>query len=641
MGGLQQFVGGGVVQRQGADVQRRLAFAGAAAVDVVERPVDDGEGAQAEEVEFDEADGFDVVFVELGGNRRPRAFAVERREVGEFGRGDDDAACVFADVARQAFEGEADVDDFAHVFVCVVDVLHGVRSEFGLVFAFCALAEGVGQGNAEDGRDGGDEAVHGGIGDAEDAPDVAQHGFGGHGAVGGDLRDALCTVFFRDVFDDFVAAFHAEVHVEVRHGDAFGVQEAFEEEVVGERVEVGDFQGVGDEGAGTRAASGADGDVLVFRPLDEVGDDKEVAGEAHLVDDAEFDVKAGVVGRAFFRARGRVGEEFCETRFEAAFRLLDKVGFDSHPFRQREVGQVVFAEGEFEVATGCDGVAVGKQFRGIMKAFRHFVVTAQVVAAVVVVRAFGVAALPAAADADADVVVVVVVRIHEAGEVGRNRREAEFAGQRLAEFFVFRLARFAVAGDLQVVTAREDALPVCGAGFGSGGVIAAQEAGKVAGKAAGKGDEAAALFGGEAVDVHGDALRVLVVLVGGADEFAEVDEACVILRKKDELVVAAVGIPNGEVAADNGLDARRPRFFVEFERAVEIVAVGERDGFRPLHFGESDDVFDAQDAVGEGVFAVIVQGGVGHEYRVIVMGGKRRGHPAWRQGQCLSRLAGF
>ena len=159
-------------------------------------------------------------------------------------------------------------------------------------------------------------------------------------------------------------------------------------------------------------------------------------------------------------ARGGVGEEFFKTRFEAAFRLLDEVGFDGHSFRQREVGQVVFAEGQFEVASGGDGVAVGEQFRGVGKAFRHFVVTAQVVAAVVVVRAFGVAALPAAADADADVVVVVVVRIHEAGEVGRDRREAEFAGQRPAEFFVFRLARFAVAGDLQVVTVREDALPI-------------------------------------------------------------------------------------------------------------------------------------------------------------------------------------
>ena len=53
------------------------------------------------------------------------------------------------------------------------------------------------------------------------------------------------------------------------------------------------------------------------------------------------------------------------------------------------------------------------------------------------------------------------------------------------------------------------------------------------------------MFGGEAVDVHGDALRVMIVLVGGADELAEVDEACVILREKDELVVAAVGIANG------------------------------------------------------------------------------------------------
>ena len=189
---------------------------------------------------------------------------------------------------------------------------------------------------------------------------------------------------------------------------------------------------------------------------------------------------------------------------------------------------------------------------------------------------------------------------------------------------------------------------MCGAGFGSGGVVAAQEAGEVTGKTAGKRDEAAALFGGETVDVHGDALRILVVLVGGADEFAEVDEACMILREKNELVVAAVGIPNGEVATDNGLDARRPCFFVEFERAVEVVAVGERDGLRPLRFGESDDVFDAQDAVGEGIFAVVVQGGVGHEYRVIVMngkgaviplGGKASVYLAWRRAQVLPRLA--
>ena len=116
-----------------------------------------------------------------------------------------------------------------------------------------------------------------------------------------------------------------------------------------------------------------------------------------------------------------------------------------------------------------------------------------------------------------------------------------------------------------------------------------------------------------ALNMHRHALMILVVLIGGADEFAEVDEACVILRKKDELVVAAVGIPNGEVAADNGLDARRPRFFVEFERAVEVVAVGERNGFRSLCFGEGNDVFDAQDAVGEGIFAMVVQGGVGHD----------------------------
>ena len=66
---------------------------------------------------------------------------------------------------------------------------------------------------------------------------------------------------------------------------AAGVEEALEEQVVLERVDVGDRQRVGDDAAGRRAAPGADGDAVVLGELHEVPDDEEVGAEAHLADD--------------------------------------------------------------------------------------------------------------------------------------------------------------------------------------------------------------------------------------------------------------------------------------------------------------------------------------------------------------------
>ena len=57
---------------------------------------------------------------------------------------------------------------------------------------------------------------------------------------------------------------------------------------------------VGGHRAGTRAAAGADADAVALGPVDEVGDDEEVAGEAHLRDDAGLvlGLRAHLVGDA-------------------------------------------------------------------------------------------------------------------------------------------------------------------------------------------------------------------------------------------------------------------------------------------------------------------------------------------------------
>ena len=70
------------------------------------------------------------------------------------------------------------------------------------------------------------------------------------------------------------------------------VEEALEEQVVLERVDVGDAERVAHDGAGGRAAAGPHGDAVVLGELDVVPDDEEVGVEAHLADDAELEVEA-------------------------------------------------------------------------------------------------------------------------------------------------------------------------------------------------------------------------------------------------------------------------------------------------------------------------------------------------------------
>ena len=106
---------------------RRKGFSGhcphAFAIDRLQGPVDDGQGAQAQEIELHQADRFDIVLVELGDHRAAAGFAEQRREVGQ-GRGrDDHAAGMLAGVAGQALQGPGQVNDGARILFLLVALL--------------------------------------------------------------------------------------------------------------------------------------------------------------------------------------------------------------------------------------------------------------------------------------------------------------------------------------------------------------------------------------------------------------------------------------------------------------------------------------------------------------------------------------
>ena len=107
-----------------------------------------------------------------------------------------------------------------------------------------------------------------------------------------DLSDTVAPVLVGDVVDDLVAAVNGEVDVDVGHRLAARVEEALEQQVVLDRVDVRDLEAVGDERAGRRAAARPHADPAPLRETHEVGHDQEVVGEAHLADRLELEGEA-------------------------------------------------------------------------------------------------------------------------------------------------------------------------------------------------------------------------------------------------------------------------------------------------------------------------------------------------------------
>jgi len=116
-------------------------------------------------------------------------------------------------------------------------------------------------------------------------------------AKGNDLGDAITPVFLLNVADHLVAPVLAEIDVEIRHRHPLGVEKPLEQQPETQRVEIGDRQSPGDDRARARPASGTDRDPLALRPLDDVGDDQEIAGKSHPHDRVELEVEALAIGR--------------------------------------------------------------------------------------------------------------------------------------------------------------------------------------------------------------------------------------------------------------------------------------------------------------------------------------------------------
>ncbi len=268
---LQQAKGPGVFERNAADIDE-LGACGL--VDDPHGPVDDRQCLQAEEIELDETYSLDVVLVELRDDVRSAFFAIKRCKSRQLTGRDNYAARVLAGIAHQALQRSREIDDSRDFLVVAVHLGKLV-----------GLGERPLERHADLERHLFGDPVDKAVRLAEDSPGVANDRPRRHRAKGYDLRDALPPVSFRHVVDDPVPALHAEVHIEVGHRYALGIQEALEKQLVRQRVQVGDPQHPRDQRAGAGPASRPHRHAVLARPADKVGNDQEVTREAHVAND--------------------------------------------------------------------------------------------------------------------------------------------------------------------------------------------------------------------------------------------------------------------------------------------------------------------------------------------------------------------
>src|SRR5207247_5200174 len=100
-----------------------------------------------------------------------------------------------------------------------------------------------------------------------------------------DLADGLPPVALAPLLEDLAPPLEAEIEIDIRHRDAFGIEEPLEQQVELERIDRGNAQRVRDERSGGGAASRPDRNAAVASRFDELVDDQEVAGVPGARDD--------------------------------------------------------------------------------------------------------------------------------------------------------------------------------------------------------------------------------------------------------------------------------------------------------------------------------------------------------------------
>ena len=316
--------------------------------------MNDGEVFEPEEIHLEESDFFDVA--RLGGGRvlgHDALFGsgniLNRRVFGDRVLGDDNAAGMHGGVPREPLEFLGGVDEALGIGVAIVE-----RFEIGrLLQCFLhrmKLRDEFGDGVAE------------AIGEPEGAPGVADGGARRHGSESDNLRHVIVPVFPPNIAQNIVAAVVGEVHINIGHGNALRIEESLKEEVIRDRIHVGDPGQIGDETAGGASSAGSHHHAFALCPVDEVLHDQEVGRESGFFDNPEF----------VFHARAvLIGDVGAESFGETDFAEFAQIRFGRFVVGHVEVRELCFAELDVDIASVGDVLGIFNGFGDVFEECCH------------------------------------------------------------------------------------------------------------------------------------------------------------------------------------------------------------------------------------------------------------------------------
>ena len=205
------------------------------------------------------------------------------------------------------------------------------------------------------------DGVYLGIRHVQNTAYITDHTAGCQSTEGNDLNHAVIAIFPPYIIDNFLSSFKAEVHINIRHGYSFRIQETLKEKIIPDRIQLGDPKCIGNQASCGGTSSRADHDIIVSGIFDEVPHNEEVIYISHVFDGGQLIIQA------FFQC---IGYRMI-TLFQPFMAKLVQI----LPGGQ-SVGHIIFrqlghAEFDLHVAAQRDLVGIFQSFQSIWKKSRH------------------------------------------------------------------------------------------------------------------------------------------------------------------------------------------------------------------------------------------------------------------------------